>query len=98
MLFLSMLIVLALLFTPDAPQPHPSVWLPLKKLSRIWIFVYIGTQNVDLERFGKPPDLHPHIIMDLDLLDIHMHKHTIPNRSYDRSDSHLHAYLHIIYN
>ncbi len=22
---------------------------------------YIGTQNVDLEPFGKPPDLHPNI-------------------------------------
>ena len=61
-------------------------------LSHIWILVYIGTQNVDLEPFGKPQKLHPRIIMDLDLLGIHVLKHTIPNRS----DSHLHAYLHII--
>ena len=41
----------------------------------------IGTHNVDLEPFGKPPDLHSHIIMDLDLFGMHMHKHTIHNRS-----------------
>ena len=48
---------------------------------------------MDLEPFGKPPDLHAHIIMDLDIFGIHMHKHSIPNRS----DCHLHAYLQIIY-
>ena len=64
-----------------------------KRLSHIWILVYIGTQNVDLVPFGKPPNLHPRIIMDLDRLGIHMHKHTIHNRS----DSHLHAYLHVSY-
>ena len=63
-----------------------------KGLCHIRIMVYIVTQNVDLEPFGKPPDLHHHIIMDLDLFGIHMHKYTIPNRS----DSHLHAYLQII--
>ena len=64
-----------------------------KRLIHIWILVYIGTQNVDLEPFGNPPDVHPHIIMDLDILGIHMHKHTIHNRS----DSHMHAYFQIIY-
>ena len=39
----------------------------------------IGTQNVDLDPFGKPPDLHHHIIMDLDLFGMHMHKHTFPD-------------------
>ena len=38
---------------------------------------------MDLEPFGKPPDLHSHIIMHLDLfgMHMHMHKHTIPNIS-----------------
>ena len=48
-----------------------------KGLNHIWILVYIGTHNVDVEPFGKPPDLHHHIIMDLDLFGIHMHKHII---------------------
>ena len=30
---------------------------PHKNIGR----AYIGTQNVDLEPFGKPPDLHPNI-------------------------------------
>ena len=51
-----------------------------KGLSHIWILVYICTQNVDLDPFGKPPDLHHHIIMDLDLFGMHMHKHTFPDR------------------
>ena len=33
------------------------------------------------------------VIMDLDRSGIHMHKHAMPNRS----DSHLHAYLQIVY-
>ena len=35
---------------------------------------------MDLDPFGKPPDLHHHIIMDLDLFGMHMHKHTFPDR------------------
>ena len=39
--------------------------------------------NVDREPVGKPPNLHPRIIMDLDLLGIPTHAQT--------------AYLHMIY-
>ena len=35
---------------------------------------------MDLDPLGKPPDLHHHIIMDLDLFGMHMHKHTFPDR------------------
>ena len=65
----------------------------LTPLSHILILVYIGTHNVDLDPFGKPPNWHPRIIMDFDILRIHMHKHTISNIR----DNNLHAYLHIIY-
>ena len=52
---------------------------PNEAKSHLDFGIYIGT--VDLEPFGKPPDLHSHIIMDLDLFGIHMNKHTIPNIS-----------------
>ena len=55
--------------------------------------MYIGTQNVDLDPFRKPQNVHTRIIMDLDLLGIHMLKHTIPNIT----DSHMHACSHIVY-